>query len=1408
MEYKEKASPCPALGLSVGSSTLGLALADRGKILHCDYRMHHGLIRDTLRSMLEELPGRPPSSVCVTGSGAHDLHSCVSVTDSVAILTATRYFHPGCDYRSILYVGGEAYRLIELDAAGEFLSCQSNTSCASGTGSFLEQQAKRLQVGIEELCDLAETHVGKIPSVATRCSVFAKSDLIHFMQEGYQLPALCAGLSQGVALNILDALNLRRRVRGRLVLVGGVSRNRRVVATLASTLGVELLVHPEAHLCKAIGAALCAGAGTCSTIDPWSLLQRESEKSEAVHPPLTSELGAYPDFSAYPVELRGEVEVTRYAEDGPRFRELFLGLDIGSTSTKLVVTDPACTVLLGLYTKTKGDPVRVSTSLLRLTDELLAPGGRRTVVGLGTTGSGRKLIASILGADRAVNEISAHARAAAHLFPAVDTLVEIGGQDSKFTLLQRGQAVQSVMNYVCAAGTGSFLEEQAQKLGVPLTEFADRALGKTAPVTSDRCTVYMERDLNRLLARGWSRDELLAATVHSIRDNYLRKVVGQLPIGSTVCFQGATARNKALVAAFEQGLGKTIHVSPFCHLSGALGVCLELRDRSERTSSFVGFDALAGTIVATNEQCNLCRNRCELTVVELGEHRHVWGTKCGREYDERRRKGPPAGTEKPTLAALVEQAHQTQHRKRAVIGLPRALMMHEHVPLWQDFLQRLECEVVVPPCSVRNGKQGKDLALAEFCSPMLEAHAQVAEVLEKGVEYVFLPTLVSEHNQAWLNAEWTPDACPKENFFCYYTLFLPVILKNNPHLDLERRLLTPAVDFRKSSRELATQLHQSLGPVLGVGEGELHHAFDEAFWAYQRGKAALRSRGRQQLQELATSSGLGVVFLGRPYTVLNPAANPDLEQLFAALGCTALWQDSLTIDPAEIELAKPMIEDLHWHFGRKILAAAEFVARQERLFPVLLTNFRCSPDAFVQVYFKQLLEAYGKPYLILQLDELGSDVGYQTRIEAAVATFRGHTKGRRGTVRHTPYVAFGKDRTYIMPNFEPLGCRLAVAQLRSAGYKAELALETKETIRLGLTHALGCECLPASAIVGSIVHTVRELGLDPHKTAYFAPLTHIACNFPQFPKVAAEAFAALGLDGLSVYRSELSGGSEGMLMTYGFFRAFTMGALLRQMAHRVRPYEREPGQTDHVCAEGLTELEAAFVSRGDAEAVLLRLATRLAAVPVTPDRGKRPLVAIIGDLYVKYNEVFNDGLERVIESSGCEVFSSPVMDMLYVSSTNGRELALREKQYLNWFNHSLTYNLAEFLERRLRRLCAPLLEEPEKIINHEDLEAALKLGITPYQHGETPMNLVHVLHLAAHGRVAAFVHVNPLFCCPGAVSQAVFPKVAESIGRPIINLFYDGLGNPGDELRTHLHFLVKKLGAMGQGPRTSLPPMW
>ncbi len=968
------------LGIDIGSLYVSLALIDKdGNLVKKAYLKHQGEPIKTLKSGLKDFPVDDIEGVVKTGSGGADINldgkyinSIVSQVEGVRTLN--------CGAKNIIYIGGGSFSLIRLDENGNYSHSTSNSACASGTGAFLDQQALRLQVEPAELSKKAMAYKGKIPGVATRCAVFAKSDMIHLQQEGYSTDAIAAGLCRGLGHSTVDGLLNGHTLKGTTVCIGGVAKNSVVISGVNSNLGFDTIVPENPELISAIGAAHYAKSNKIKTKVELDNLDNKKEDNQKsfMRNRLELKLSEYPDFKYhdyYRDENNSEIAIIE-----PRSGkiEVSLGIDIGSTSTKAAILDYDQKMIAWVYLKTAGNPINAVQKLLDAIRSLQKKAGFELVIkGVGTTGSGRKMIKEVIGADLAINEITAHARAAVFLDPKVDTILELGGQDAKFTQLQNGVVYNSIMNYVCAAGTGSFIEEQAQKLGVPIAEYADFAMSKECPPTSDRCTVYMERDLDLLLAKGWEKQQVAASVLHSVRDNYLNKVVAGLHIGDHVCFQGATARNKALVAAFEVELGKPIMVSPYCHVTGSLGMCLLVQERLKTKTAFKGLKFADEKVSVNYETCELCHNLCSLSIIKTDSTTVAWGLKCGRDYESDKpvvKKNPGYEFLRKRDMAWRKDIHLKKNGP--TIGLPRALGIYGYVPLWREFFHSLDCNVHLSSKSTdATMKAGTAISTAEYCAPVLMSHGHIKELAEdEKVDQIFLPYMLREKNE--------------HNFtdahFCAYLQAHPGVITSIKSLNIKDKLISPIIQFQQTRDYMIERLLETVGKRLGKNKAEISVAYEAGEKAQQEFNNECQSLGKQALKKIKEEKTLGIVIVGRPYNAMDPGMALDLPRKIADMGYNVVFLDMLDLDYTWV---KNEHSNMFWHYGQKILAAADYVLKHDNLFGIYFTNFMCGPDSYIQTYFKEAMATKQKPYISLQFDGHGADAGYLTRIEAALESF-------------------------------------------------------------------------------------------------------------------------------------------------------------------------------------------------------------------------------------------------------------------------------------------------------------------------------------------------------------------------------------------------------------------------------------
>jgi len=950
--------------------------------------------------------------ICLTGSGS----KLIAAKLSAAVVNEFKAIAAGlaamdAEVQTVFEMGGEASKYLRLSRNEEggfgIVDYATNGDCAAGTGSFLDQQAGRLKYAVEDIGRMVLS-ARRAAQVAGRCSVFAKSDMIHAQQKGYTPVEVLGGLCNAVARNFRAAVVRSHPVVPPVAFIGGVAANAAVVRAIREIfeLDASQLTVPDAfeHV-AAIGAAIIASrAEHAADLSQMSELRAASDTGH----------GTFPTTEPLSMErvllLRNRVEPYE-APYGREKIDAYLGLDVGSVSTNVVAIDPDGRVIVEIYTETQGRPIEVVTEALgRIRREW---SDRLNIRGVGTTGSGRELVGELVGADTVNDEITAHKTGAMFVGRKMlagripETIFEIGGQDSKFISLQDGVVVDFTMNDACAAGTGSFLEERAEELDISIKdEFAELALSSKAPIRlGERCTVFMERDVNSYLQRGAEKPDMVAGLAYSVVYNYINRVVRGRTIGDCIFFQGGTAYNDAVAAAFAGVLGKEIIVPPHNGVIGAIGAALLARDKM----TAIGNGSLAairdsgrkdGTYVSTRQDadtrsmtvksrfrgydlakidytlreftCRGCSNACQIQEFTVEGEKTYWGDKCSDRYRKRSK-----ATQKPVIEDLLslrakllldETNLPAVSPDAPAVGIPQTMFALESMPFWRTLLGHCGFRTVLSEATNRKIiRSGLETAVAEPCFPIIAAHGHVVSLLERGVDYILLPSIISMETR-WLD---------NESHLCPWHQTLPFVVRRAPVLEPHAgKFLTPILHFREGRRRLCGELQRFFRPM-GINRRTVARATAAAFEAQDNFSSALLAAGRQALEKLSRTGATGIVLTGRPYNVHDAGVNLSVGyKLRDYYGVNCIPLDFLETDSLDIS---DVNENMYWALGQQILAAAKIVGKYPNLHIIHITNFKCGPDSFIRHFIRT---ASGKPFLSLQFDGHSNDAGMMTRCEA------------------------------------------------------------------------------------------------------------------------------------------------------------------------------------------------------------------------------------------------------------------------------------------------------------------------------------------------------------------------------------------------------------------------------------------
>jgi predicted CoA-substrate-specific enzyme activase len=984
------------LGIDIGSTTVKTAiLDDELNIIKKTYIRSNGesikIAYNVLIETFKEFPASNFYSMGVTGSGSKtlgDLLNIPNINELVAQAESVKYFYP--DARTIIEMGGQDSKFIMLNKNEEtgdlFLEDFGlNDLCAAGTGSFLDQQAERLHIDIEKdfgrLAALSEN-----PSkIAGRCTVFAKSDMIHLQQVSTPIQDIVAGLCYAVARNFIGVVAKGKAFKKPVIFQGGVSYNNGMIKAFEDVLGLKRgeLIIPEHHtVMSAIGIALISRNKVAkgkkfqfAGLGPLEKFINEDRATGRYH----NNLKASSNYSKS--EFNMDNTLIKYSGQTV---PVYIGVDVGSVSTNIVLLDENKNLIIKKYKKTNGEPIKVvMQTLYEILNDLKHYNIEADVKGVCTTGSGRYLIGDYIGADIVKNEITAQAEAAAFINSSVDTVFEIGGQDSKYIRIKNGVVVDFEMNKACAAGTGSFLEEQADKLNVDIIkDFADSAFRADHPCgLGERCTVFMESDLVSHQQKGATKDQLIAGLSYSIVENYLNKVVLDKPIGDHILFQGGVALNSAVVSAFEAILNKKIIVPEHNEVTGAIGSALLAFQNNLNNSKFIGFDLRHRKYKQESFECKKCPNLCEVNKVTVeDDNPHYYNARCDIfEIDKNKiKKGENLFKyRKELLFEGYDKQKNEDDFSRPRIGIPLCLETYDLFPFYHELFKELGFAVIL---SDETNKSIIDtsntISVTDTCFPVKVVLGHVKNLLNKKIDAIFLPALINREKNHDFQAN--TSQCP-------YIQGMPFSVKSLINLDSIPSMtgqkgcfitaVTPEIRLYGSDKDKYITIN-SLNRYLKkfhVSKKMIIEAFNKAMERQRKFFDQLKLKGKEVLKEYDNIT----VLVGRPYNTQDEGINLSMSNKITSLGLTVMPMDFLSYDEVSIYNEH---DNMFWHAGHKILSSAKIIKDNPKLNAVYITNYACGPDSFIKTFFADYMK--NTPYLEIEIDEHNADAGYVTRLEA------------------------------------------------------------------------------------------------------------------------------------------------------------------------------------------------------------------------------------------------------------------------------------------------------------------------------------------------------------------------------------------------------------------------------------------
>jgi len=1250
------------VGIDVGSTTIKMTVLNEEKeMIFGVYERHYANILEALRKISADayqVIGEQKAFITFTGSAGMGLANRLGVNFTQEVVASTKILkaqHPEVDVA--IELGGEDAKIIYLTDGVEQ---RMNGSCAGGTGSFIDQMANLLNVDALQLNELAKQHKEIYP-IAARCGVFAKTDVQPLLNEGGSKENIAVSVLQAVVVQTISGLSCGRPIRGNVAFLGGplhfLSELReRFVKTLE--LAPEQVIFPDhSQLYIAMGAAICADI-TKEPLDFTAFLEKVNGY----------ETGETEELVRLRALFRNSTEFVtfkeRHVKNMVKKKALasytgncFVGIDAGSTTTKVALVSEAGELLWTHYGSNEGSPLHSTINALKELYEQLPEGA--SIVHSTVTGYGESLLKSALKVDVGEIETVAHYKAASYFSPNVDFILDIGGQDMKCLKIKDGNISSISLNEACSAGCGSFLDTFAKSMNLTIEAFVQAAKTSVRPVDlGSRCTVFMNSRVKQAQKEGATIGDIASGLSYSVVKNALYKVIkirDPKELGDNIVVQGGTFYNDAVLRAFELSIGREVVRPDISGIMGAFGAALIARERYDGkfASTLLDVNALDAfeTKVAT-ARCKLCHNNCLMTVHRFTDgSRFMTGNRC-----ERGAGGTGSKKELPNLVAYRQErlldypVLSKEEAQRGSIGLPRALNMFENYPFWATLFHQLKFRVVLSsPSSKAIYEKGMESIPSEsVCYPAKLAHGHVMDLLEQGVDTIFYPSIMFETQE-----DQTSDNC----FNCPVVTSYPDLIKNNMD-ELRRegvRYLNPFLPFTEP-KKLAQRLYEEL-QLFGVTKPEITIAVNQAWQAQEAFRADIRRKGDVTLQEMREQGLKGIVLAGRPYHA-DPHINHGIPEMINSLGMAVLTEDAICHLG---KVQRPMRVLDQWAYYTRLYAAAHFVAEQDDLELVQLNSFGCGLDAVTTDQVQEILEGYSKLYTTIKVDE-GSNLGAaRIRLRSLQATMLERERnGFERRVVDNSYQTYPftkemrKNHTILCPQMSPIHFDFLEATFTHSGYNlVVLPSHDAQATETGLKYVNNDACYPAILVVGQVIAALESGAYDIHNTSVIMSQTGGGCRASCYVGFFRKALRDAGFDHVPVIALSLQGFETNpgfnpfnlsLLNRAGM--ALVYGDLFLNVLYRTRPYEVEVGAANalyekwkQICIDTLKGAKFSVFKRN-----IVDIVREFDELPLH-DMVK-PKVGLVGEVLVKYHPTANNQVVEVVEREGAEAVMPGLIDFL------------------------------------------------------------------------------------------------------------------------------------------------------------------
>lgn len=1255
------------LGIDVGSTTIKVvALDSYNKVIYNDYRRHFSDIKNTLIDSLEECfkkIGNFDLKITVTGSGGIGVAQWLQCDFQQEVIACTRAVEEFINKTDVVIeLGGEDAKITYLKGG---IDQRMNGTCAGGTGAFIDQMAILLNTDAQGLNILARDAENIYP-IASRCGVFAKTDIQPLINEGAKKSDIAVSIFQAVVDQTISGLACGKPIRGKVTFLGGPlhfldSLRERFIKTLNLKEG-EYFAPENSEIYVALGAAILSENN--EIISSKELIKKlnsisEKEIEDNFLEPLFKNDKEYFDF-----KKRHDSSVVPKSDLKTYKGNIFLGIDVGSTTTKAVVLGQNGELLYSSYNNNEGSPLNKTLEILK---ELYILINKDTRIAKATvTGYGEGLIKAALGIDIGEIETICHFRGAKEFMPNVEFILDIGGQDMKALMIKDGVINNILLNEACSSGCGSFIEGFSKSLGISIDEFAKLAISSKRPVDlGSRCTVFMNSKVKQVQKEGVSVSDISAGLSYSVIKNALYKVIKIRnfdELGKNIIVQGGTFYNDGILRSFEKITGINVVRPEIAGLMGAYGAALISKEnhKENEISTIITRDKINDfTIETICERCGICGNNCLLTINKFSEtEKYITGNRCERPLGEIAKKKNVPNLYKYKLKRIFSYKPLSKEEAiRGEIGIPRVLNMYENYPFWFTFLTKLKFKVVLSPISNKEiFKLGIETIPSESaCYPAKISHGHIMYLINKGLKIIFYPCVPYEYKE---------DSGANNHYNCPMVTSYPDVIKNNIDDLKEKNIkyLSPFLSLHNKEK-LYKRLYE-IFEEFNVTKKEIIEAVDAAFNERENVVSDIRKKGEETLKYIEEHKMKGIVLSGRPYHI-DPEINHGLTDIITSFNMAVLTEDSV----AHLgNLERPIRVVDQWMYHTRLYRAAAFVKERTDLELIQLTSFGCGLDAVTSDQVAEILASRGKMYTLIKIDE-GSNLGaVKIRIRSLKAAMEEREKNNvklknidNSYKKNLFTKEMKKDWTILAPQMSPIHFQFIEKAVRASGYNIDvLPANDKEAIEEGIKYVNNDACYPSILVIGQMINALKSGKYDPNKTALIISQTGGGCRATNYVGFLKKGLREAGFPNVPIISLNVLGMERqpGFKISYRLIKKLMMGViygdLFIRVLYRVRPYETVKGSANKLY-EYYREKAFKNVENGNKNEMNKLVKEIVKAFDTLEINDEvKPKVGIVGEILVKYHPTANNNIVDVLEKEGAEVVVPELLDFFLYCCYNSK----------------------------------------------------------------------------------------------------------------------------------------------------------